>query len=129
MLFFKLRRATSGGGRVGADRGKSPLPFLKIGKKCPDFARKSALVLEKSAMFPRIYGLHSHLKCILKSILERKHQNYFVCRTRNVYRSAPIPRNLACSEKFLFARLKLMPSNDRSKFKRSKYMPKKCNYS
>ena len=43
--------------------------------------------------------------------MEKKLQNFsqqglsFVCFWRNVFRSAPVPRNLLCLEKFLVARL------------------------
>ena len=53
------------------------------------------------------------LKYNFKSILEKKDQNFSmrglcsVCHTWNIYRSAPIPRNLPCPKKFLVARLKL----------------------
>ena len=48
--------------------GDLPCPFLKI-EQCP--------ALEKSALFVCIYGLNSHLKYSFKSIVEKKHQNFF----------------------------------------------------
>ena len=47
-----------------------------------------------------IYGLNSHLKCSLKSILEKKHQAlpFFVYRTWSVDQSAPFSRNLSWPE-------------------------------
>ena len=50
-------------------------------------------------------------KSTFNSILEKQLQNFsqqglsFVCFWRNVYRSALVPRNLLCLEKFLVARL------------------------
>ena len=42
--------------QLARGRGRrSPLPFLKIEDKCPDFAKKSVL-------FVCVYGLNSHLK-------------------------------------------------------------------
>ena len=61
------------------------------------------------------YGLNYHLKCSFKSILDKKHQKFFlrdrsfVCPTRNVYRSTHIPRNLPCPEDFLVAPLNRNP--------------------
>ena len=75
-----------GGGRGGGE-GRSHCSFLKIREKCSDFARKSALILEKSAPFVYIYGLNFHLKCSFKSILVKNHRNIslrgpsFACRT------------------------------------------------
>ena len=72
---------------------------------------KTTLILEKIALFVCIYGLNSHLKCSFKKILEKKHENLslrspsFVCCAWSVYRSAFIPRNLSCPEKFLVLRL------------------------
>ena len=63
--------------------GGYPCHFLKI--------EKSALILEKHAMFVCIYGLNSYLKCNFKIIFEKKHQNIcprglsFVSCAWNVY--------------------------------------------
>ena len=71
----------------------------------------------KKALFMCVYGLNSHLKCSFKSILEKKHQYFFlrspfwyVCHTLKIYRSAPIPKNLPCPEKFLVVRLYVLVS-------------------
>ena len=64
--------------------------------------RKSNNFMTFIALFMCIYGLDSHLKCSFKSILEKKHENFFlwslsfVCRTWSFYQSAPILRNLFC---------------------------------
>ena len=68
-------------------------------------------LLEKGVLFLRIYGLNFHLKRSFNSILEKNNQNFslwvpsFVSRTRNVYQSAPISRNLTHPERFLVVRL------------------------
>ena len=55
---------------------------------------------KKSALFVCLRGLDCHLEYSFKSILGKKQQNFsmqgpsFVYCTRNVSRSAPIPRNL-----------------------------------
>ena len=67
ILFLVDKSMTNGGSKGGG----LPCPFLKIEKKYPDFAKKSALILEKCALFVRIYGLNSPLKCNFKSILEK----------------------------------------------------------
>ena len=87
--------------------GESPLPFVENRKKVPWFCKKSVLILQKSVLFVCIYGSNSYLKCSSKIILEKKYQNIsllglsFVGRPLNIYRSAPISRNLPCLEKFL----------------------------
>ena len=91
--------------------GRFPPPFFENGKKVPWFCKKSPLTLERRTLFVCIYGLKSYLKCNFKSMLEKKHQHFFlrgssfVRRTWNVYRDAPIPKNLPCPKKFLVARL------------------------
>ena len=103
----------SGATRRWREGGNLHCPLLKIEKKCPDFAKKCALILEKSVLFVCIYGSNSHLKCSFKIIFEKKHQNIsllglsFVGRPLNIYRSAPISRNLPCPEKFLVTCLSL----------------------
>ena len=99
----KLRRETSGG--AGGGRGGGlPCPFLKKEKKCPDFEKMCPVC---------VYVWVEILKCNFKSILEKRDQNFSmrglssVCHTWNIYRSAPIPRNLPCPKKVLVARLKL----------------------
>ena len=67
----------SGATRRWREGGNLHCPLLKIEKKCPDFAKKSALILEKSVLFVCIYGSNSHLKCSFKIILEKKTPKYF----------------------------------------------------
>ena len=50
----------------------SPSPFLKIREKCPDFAKKNSLILEKSALFACVYDLNSHLKMRFSEYLGEK---------------------------------------------------------
>ena len=47
------------------------IPFSKTEKKCSDFAKKSSLIFDKSALFMSICVLHFHLKCRYKSLLEK----------------------------------------------------------
>ena len=61
------------GVQLAGGGGRSPLPFSENRRKVPRFCKKSALNLEKSALFVCIHGLNSHLKCSFKSILEKKH--------------------------------------------------------
>ena len=69
--------------------------------------------MKTNALFVRIYGLNCHLKCSFKSILEKKHQHFYLQRplfvwpTWNIYRSVTIPWNIHYSEKFQAARLNL----------------------
>ena len=58
-------------------------PFLKIEVNFLIY-KKSALILEKSALFVCIYGLDSHLKCSFNSIFE-KYTNFFPCEVRMSY--------------------------------------------
>ena len=62
---FHIRRATSGGKRKGL-----PSLFLKIQKKCSDFAKRYL-------HFSVHLKLNSHLKCSFKSMLDKKHQNFY----------------------------------------------------
>ena len=40
--------------------------------------KKSALILQKGTfILVCIYGLNSHLKCSFKSMLDKKHQNFY----------------------------------------------------
>ena len=80
------------GTQLARESGRLPWPCL--------YAEKIGLILEKSDPFGWIYGLNSHLKCIFKSILDK-------IVTRNFCQTVPIPRNLACLEKFLVACLLL----------------------
>ena len=63
--------------------GSLPCHFLKIESKCPDFAKKSAQILEK-ALFVGIYRLNSHLKCSFKSTLE-KNTKLFHCGALSLF--------------------------------------------
>ena len=58
-------------------------PFLKIEISSLIY-KKSALILEKSALFVCIYGLDSYLKCSFNSIFE-KYTNIFLCGVRMSY--------------------------------------------
>ena len=95
----------------GGGRGSLPCSFLKIEKgglilckKCPAFGKMLPVCIHLWVKLP--------FKCNFKSIFEKKHQNFslwsfsFVCRTWNVYWSAPTPRNLPCMEKFVAAWLR-----------------------
>ena len=68
-------------------KGGALCSFLKIEKKVAWFCKKSTL-------FVIIHGLHSHLKCSFKNILEKKHQiflmPFFVCHTWNVLIKVPL---------------------------------------
>ena len=87
---FMLRCVTRWGG------GRSlQCPFLKI--------EKSALILEKGSNC-----LHSWVESSIQNVVSRvsrrkKLQNVFRMFLTKVYRSALIPQNLPCSEKFLVA--------------------------
>ena len=59
---FRTNNQLEGGGRKA-----SPANFRK--------QKKSALILQKSALFVCIYGLNSYLKCSSNSISQKKHHN------------------------------------------------------
>ena len=46
--------------------------FLKIDENCP-IAKKKCPNFGKNTLFVCLYRLNSHLKCIFKHILEKKH--------------------------------------------------------
>ena len=69
---------------------------MKLEKRC---------ILHESLLFVCIYKLNSHLKWSFKSINTQIFSLFFVCSTWNVYRSAPVPRNLPCPRKLLIALL------------------------
>ena len=95
--------------------GSPPCPFLKIEKKCPDFAKKVPWIYKKSALSVWILRPKFPFKRSFKSIWEKKHQTFslrdssFICCTGNIYRSTTIPRNLSCPEDILVASLNRNP--------------------
>ena len=83
--------------------------YISLTEKYLNFAKKVPWFWKKN-LFACIFGFNFHLKFRVKSIFQRKHQNFplsgpsFVCRTWNVYWIAPIPGNLPCPKKFLILR-------------------------
>ena len=89
-----------GGGVWGRDAWCLCAVILQ--KKCPDFGKMCTVC---------VYRWFKFSKRSIKSIFDKKHQNFsllgtaFMCRPRKVYRNTPISRNLLCHEKLLVARL------------------------
>ena len=89
-----------GGGIWGRDAWCLCAVILQ--KKCPDFGKMCTVC---------VYRWFKFSKRSIKSIFDKKHQNFsllgtaFMCRPRKVYRNTPISRNLLCHEKLLVARL------------------------
>ena len=90
----------------------SPLPLFENSKRWPDFVKRVPWFWSKFLGLCITHELNSHLKYSYKSILVKKHQRFslrslsFICRTWNVYRSVPNPRNFLCPEKFLVSWLR-----------------------
>ena len=82
--------------QVAWGRGELPFLFLKVQKRCPDFAKKKCPVL-------CIYGLNFYLKYSFKSILEKNKiyfttgtlffVSYMKCRGP-CYKKLPLPRKI-----------------------------------
>ena len=103
--FWNINHATRGGGRRGGGRRDVwGLCAVILQKKCPDFGKMCTVC---------VYRWFKFSKRSIKSIFDKKHQNFsflgtaFMCRPWKVYRNTLISRNLLCPEKLLIARLNI----------------------